>query len=83
MVLTPIGFKDPECLPPLLRQVNNEALLRGIQQVFCICERDHALLDSTSEFTHADIGAHLYVKLLRQDARMGDQQPVFVSGVDM
>jgi len=82
MVLTPIGFKDPECLSPLLRHVNNEALLGGIQQIFCVCERDHVLLDSMSGFTRVDIGAHLYVKLLQQDVWMGDQ-PVFVNGVDL
>jgi GNAT superfamily N-acetyltransferase len=82
IVLTPIGFKDPEFLSPLLSHVNNQALLRGIQQIFCICERDHVLLDSMSGFTRVDIGAHLYVKLLQRDVRMGDQ-PVFVNGIDL
>jgi hypothetical protein len=66
----------------LLRHVNNEALLTGIQQIFCTCERDHVLLDSTSEFTRVDIGAHLYVKPLQGDLWMADQ-PVFVNAVDM
>jgi GNAT superfamily N-acetyltransferase len=82
MVLTPIGFNDPECLSPLLRHVNNEALLRGIQQIFCICERDHVLLDSMSGFIRFDVGIHLYVKPFQQGVLMGDQ-PVFVNEVDL
>ena len=47
--LTPIAFKDLQCFATLLNYVNNKALLRGIEQIFFVCERHHALLDRKPE----------------------------------
>ncbi len=82
MVLTPIGFKDPRHLAVLLRYVNNQALLAGIQQIFCVCERDHPLLSSMKGFIKVDTDIHLYVKPLQPDFVMGDR-PVFLDGIDL
>jgi GNAT superfamily N-acetyltransferase len=80
--LTPIGFKDPKYLAVLLRYLNNLALQRGIEQIFCIGERDHALLSSLKGFIHVDTAMHLYVKPFQQDVSMGDR-PVFINGIDL
>jgi N-acetylglutamate synthase-like GNAT family acetyltransferase len=82
MMLTTIGFTEPQHLAPLVRHVNNLALDRGIQQIFCICERDHALLKSTRGFTKVDTTIHVYVKSLNHDLQFGEQ-PVFVDGIDL
>jgi hypothetical protein len=80
--LTPIGFKDPTYLAVLLRYLNNLALQRGIEQIFCIGERNHALLTNMKGFIHVDTAMHLYVKPFQQDVSMGDR-PVFINGIDL
>jgi GNAT superfamily N-acetyltransferase len=80
--LTPIGFKDPKYLAALLRYLNNLALKRGIEQIFCICERNHPLLTAMRGFIHVDTAMHLYVKPFQQDVSMGDR-PVFINGIDL
>ena len=80
--LTPIGFKDPKYLAVLLRYLNNLALKRGIEQIFCICERNHPLLTAMKGFIHVDTAMHLYVKPFQQDVSMGDR-PVFINGIDL
>jgi N-acetylglutamate synthase-like GNAT family acetyltransferase len=80
--LTPMGFKDPKYLAVLLRYLNNLALQRGIEQIFCICKRDHALLSSTKGFIHVDTAMHLYVKTFQQNVISGDK-PVFIDGIDL
>ena len=82
IMLTPIGFKDPSHLAVLVRYVNNQALLSGIQQIFCICERDHMLLRSMKGFIRVNTEIHVYVKLLQQNISMSDKQ-VFIDGIDM
>lgn len=82
IMLTPIGFKDLEHLAVLLRYLNNQALLQGVQQLFCICERDHKLLKSLKGFTRIDTDVHLYVKPLVQDVSLSGD-PVFIDGIDM
>ncbi len=82
MVLTPIGFKDPKYLTPLLRYVNNQAFLKGIQQIFFLCERGHPLLSSLKGFIHIDTAMHLYMKPLRENMLISDHH-VFVSGLDL
>jgi len=82
MMLTTIGFTEPHHLAPLVRRVNNLALDRGIQQIFCICERDHAFLKSTRGFTKVDTTIHVYIKSLNPALQFG-QQPVYVDGIDM
>jgi len=82
IMLTPIGFKDPSHLAVLVRYVNNQALLSGIQQIFCICEQDHILLRSMKGFIRVNTALHLYVKPLRRDISLSDN-PVFINGIDM
>lgn len=82
MVLTPIGFKDPKYLTALLRYVNNQALLKGIQQIFFLCERGHPLLSSLKGFIHIDTAMHLYIKPLRDNVLISDR-PVFINGLDL
>jgi len=82
MALTPIGFRDREYLTALLRHMNNQALSRGIEQMFCLCPRDHPLLTSLKGFLHIDTDMHLYVKPLRDDVSLSDQ-PVFINGLDL
>jgi len=82
IMLTPIGFKDPSHLAVLVRYVNNRALLSGIQQIFCICEREHVLLKSMKGFIRVNTAMHIYVKLLQQDISLSDKQ-VFIDGIDM
>jgi GNAT superfamily N-acetyltransferase len=82
MMLTPIGFKDPSHLAVLVRYVNNQALLSGIQQIFCICERNHMLLSSMKGFIRVNTAIHLYVKTLQQNISLSDK-PVFIDGIDM
>ncbi|MFQ5891607.1 MAG: GNAT family N-acetyltransferase [Candidatus Methanofastidiosia archaeon] len=82
MVLTPIAFKDPRYLAVLLRYMNNQALLRGIEQIFCVCERDHVLLKSMRGFIRVDTATYLYIKLLQQNVSMGEK-PVFIDGIDL
>jgi GNAT superfamily N-acetyltransferase len=80
--LTPIGFRNPGHLAVLIRYVNNLALQRGIEQIFCIGERNHALLTNMKGFIHVDTAMHLYVKPFQQDVSMGDR-PVFINGIDL
>jgi GNAT superfamily N-acetyltransferase len=82
IMLTPIGFKDPSHLAVLVRYVNNLALLNGVQQIFCICERGHMLLRSMKGFIRVNTAMHLYVKPLHQNISLNDK-PVFIDGTDM
>lgn len=82
MMLTTIGFREPHHLAPLVRHVNNLALDRGIQQIFCICERGHGLLRSTRGFTKVDTTIHVYTKSLNPALQFGGQ-PVYIDGIDM
>jgi len=81
-VLTPIGFKDPADLAVLLKYVNNRVLRGGVEQIFCICERDHVLLSSMKGFIRVDTAAHVYVKPLQQNIVLSDKS-VFVDGIDL
>jgi GNAT superfamily N-acetyltransferase len=80
--LTPIGFKDPEHLAPLMRYLNNEALNRGIEQIFCMCERKHPLLWSMEGLFCRDVAMHVYVKPYSEDVSLGEN-PVFIDGIDL
>jgi GNAT superfamily N-acetyltransferase len=82
IMLTPIGFKAPSHLAVLVRYVNNQALLNGIQQIFCICEQGHVLLRSMKGFIRVNTAMHLYVKPLYQNISLSDK-PVFIHGTDM
>lgn len=82
MMLTPIAFKDPVHLTVLLRYTNNQAVSSGIEQIFCVCERDHPLLSCMKGFIRIDTGIDLYVKPLQQNVLMG-KNPVFIDGIDL
>jgi GNAT superfamily N-acetyltransferase len=82
MMLTPIGFKDPAYLAVLLRYVNNQALRRGIEQMFCVCDRDHVLLNSMKAFVRIDTAINLYIKSLQKNVLMANK-PVFIDGIDI
>jgi GNAT superfamily N-acetyltransferase len=80
--LTPIAFKNLQCFVPLLNDVNNKALLRGIGQIFFVCERYHALLESLKGFIRVDTLMHLYLKTIQQGVLI-ESKPVFVDGIDL
>lgn len=82
MILTPIAFKDPGHLAVLIRYLNNQALQEGIEQIFCVCERDHVLLSAMKGFVRINTAIHLYVKTFQQNLLMGNN-PVFVDGIDL
>jgi GNAT superfamily N-acetyltransferase len=82
MMLTPIGFKDPAHLAALLRHVNNLGLKRGIEQMFSVCERDHALLKGMKGFIRIDTAMNLYTKTLQEDVSLPNK-PVFIDGIDL
>jgi N-acetylglutamate synthase-like GNAT family acetyltransferase len=82
IMLTPIGFKDSSHLAVLVRYLNNQALLSGIQQIFCICERGHMLLRSMKGFIRVNTAMHLYVKRLHQNISLSNK-PVFIDGIDI
>jgi len=82
IMLTPIAFKEPEHLIVLVRYLNNQARLRGIEQIFCICERDHPILRNMKGFIRVNTAVNLYIKPLQSGISMSDK-PVFIDGIDM
>jgi len=50
--LTLIGYKAPEHLVTLLRRMNNLAMKRGIDQIFCVCEQDHEIFTASTHIMH-------------------------------
>lgn len=82
MMLTLIGFKEPAHLAVLIRYLNNQALRKGIEQVFCIYQPGDKLLKSMKGFIHVDTALHLYTKPLGQNVSMAGG-PVFANGIDL
>ena len=82
IMLTPIAFREPAHLTALLRCMNNRALSSSIEQIFCICESNHPLLNSMKGFIRINTGVNLYIKPLRPNISISDK-PVFVNGIDM
>jgi GNAT superfamily N-acetyltransferase len=82
IMLTPIGFKDMQYIPTLLRYVNNRAYAEGIESIFFICERDHPLSSTLRGFIHIDTGIHLYIKPLNENVSLSGK-PVFINGLDL
>jgi len=82
IMLTPIAFKQPPHLALLLRYMNNQALSKGIEQIFCICESNHPLLNSMKGFIRINTGVNLYVKSLQPNLRVSSS-PVYADGIDM
>ena len=82
MMLTRIGFKEPGHLAMLVRYLNNQALRKGLEQIFCICGRGDRLLKSMKGFIRVNTNLHLYTKPLGQNVSMANG-PVFVDGIDL
>ncbi len=79
--LTLIGFKAPEHLATLLRYMNNSGMKRGIDQIFCVCEKDHEILKALKGLFHVDVGVHLYAKSF--DGELDPKNRVFLNGIDL
>lgn len=82
IIITLIGFKNPTHFSILLRHLNNHALQRGIEQIFCICENNHVILKSMKGFIRINTSMNLYVKSL-QGKGLNEDKSVFINGVDM
>jgi GNAT superfamily N-acetyltransferase len=82
VMITLIGFKNPMHFSILVKHLNNQALQRGIEQIFCICEKNHAMLKGLKGFIRIDTSINLYVKNLQQETLIADR-PVYIDGVDM
>jgi GNAT superfamily N-acetyltransferase len=82
IMITLIAFKEPTHFSLLLKHLNNQALQRGIEQIFCVCDRNHAILKNLKGFIRIDTAINLYVKNLQQSSLIKDK-PVFINGVDM
>jgi len=82
IMLTLIGFKKPADLSILVKYINNYALKNDIEQMFCICERNHPVLNSLTGFIRLSTSIGLYIKPLKEDFTLS-KAPVFVDGIDM
>ncbi len=81
-MVTPIAFKDPEYVEPLLRYLNNQALLKGTAQIFSVFEQGDVLLSRMKGFIRLSTGISLYVKPLQPDVSVGNRS-VFIDGIDL
>jgi N-acetylglutamate synthase-like GNAT family acetyltransferase len=82
IMLTLIGYKEPSHLAILIRYINNYAFKRDIKQIFCICERNHTMLNSLKRFIRISTNIDLYIKPLKENYML-NKDPVFVDGIDM
>jgi hypothetical protein len=82
MMLTLIGFNEPAHLAVLIRYFNNQALRKGVEQVFCIYERGDMLSKSMKGFIRVNTALHLYTKPLAENVSIAGG-PVFVNGIDL
>jgi L-amino acid N-acyltransferase YncA len=82
LMLTLIGYKKPSHLAILIKYVNNYAFKKDIKQIFCICERNHTMLDSLKGFIRISTDMNLYIKPLKENVMIG-KDPVFIDGIDM
>lgn len=82
IMLTPIGFRQPKYLAPLLKHINNLALQRGVRLICCVCEQGHPLLSSIRGFTRVDTAIQVYIKYLQEKAVLGNK-PLFIDGIDL
>lgn len=76
------GFKEPNHFILLLKYLNNKLLPQGIEQIFCICEKNHAILESMKGFIRIDTDINLYVKSLIGNG-LNPDNPLFINGIDM
>jgi GNAT superfamily N-acetyltransferase len=81
IILTPIAFKNPQHLTPLLRHINNLALQKKFGYIYCICEKDHPIVASMKGFFRSDTAVQVYVKYLKDNVLLSDK-PVFIDGID-
>ena len=82
IMLTLIGYKEPSHLASLIRYINNYAFKRDIKQIFCICERNHTMLNSLKRFIRISTNIELYIKPLKENFML-NKDPVFIDGIDM
>lgn len=82
VVVTPIAYRDPAFMGPLLRYINNRCLEANVGQIFLAAPPDHPLLGQLKDFIHIDTEANLYVKSLQPGISLGEG-PVFISGKDL
>jgi GNAT superfamily N-acetyltransferase len=82
MMLTLVGFTDPAQLATLIRHLNNLALQKGTEQIFCIGQPGDTLLKSTKGFIRVDTAIHLYIKPLQPNVSLAGG-PVFIDGIDL
>ena len=54
----------------------------GIEQIFCVCERDHVMLKSMSGFIRINTTYNLYVKTLQLHGLKADQR-VYINAIDL
>lgn len=82
IMLTLIGYKEPSHLAILIRYINNFAFKKNIEQIFCISERNHPMLNSLKGFIRISTNMSLYIKPLKNNLKL-HEAPVFVDGIDM
>ena len=81
IVLTPIGFHDPARFGSLVRYMNNLAVHKNNDMIYCVCEPGHPMLQGLRGFHEVETDLHLYVKAFRSSLQMN--APTFVSGRDL
>ncbi len=79
--LTLIGFKSPKHFATLLRYMNNLAMKRGVDQIFCVCEQNHQILNALRGLFHVNVGVNLYVKSF--EGELDAKNRVFLNGIDL
>ena len=82
IMITHTGYKNPDYFALLLKNLNNALHKRGIEQIFCCCEKGHSLLKGLKGFIKIDTDINLYIKHL-QKGGFAKNRPVYISGIDM
>jgi GNAT superfamily N-acetyltransferase len=82
IMLTLIGYREPSHLAILIKHINNYAFERDIKQIFCICERNHVMLNSLKRFVKISTNIDLYIKPFKENFML-NKDPVFIDGIDM
>jgi len=78
--LTHIGFKHPRYLTLLIKFVNNQALEKGADQLYFVCERNSMLLNAIQGLFHTNVDIHLYVKPFEKE--LSPDTPVSPATID-
>ncbi len=82
IMLTLIGYKKTSHLAILIKHINNYAFKKGIKQIFCICEQNHAMLASLKGFIKIPTTMGLYIKPFKENFMLNNDS-VFIDGIDM